>query len=241
MTEYRPLIGLSGRRKSAGSMVGMPDVLAGLEGDWYYGNYALGVLEAGGLPVNLPSDVDPELFVGRLDGILLSGGTDIGAQNYGAESDAAAYPAEATRDEFELALLAGATKAAVPVLGICRGLQMINVFAGGTLHQHVPEHARSNDPPTLLAHAVKISAGSVMSDLYGESLDVNSLHHQTVDRLGADLNITATSDGTVEALEHASLPIVAVQWHPEMLETRSTDPIFGWLIDQARDYRGTQG
>ena len=90
----RPLIGLTGRRKTAGQIVGTPESLHGLEGDWYYADYARGVLEAGGLPVNLPLDVDPSLFVDRLDGILLSGGADIDAARYGQTSGADDDPVE---------------------------------------------------------------------------------------------------------------------------------------------------
>lgn len=234
MTRRRPLIGLTGRRKAAGLFRGIPDSLAHLEGDWFYADYARGVLRAGGLPVNLPLDADPALFVDELDGILLSGGADIGPERYGADAETDAYPPEPERDDFELSLLDMAIGRAMPVLGICRGLQMVNVHAGGTLHQHVPEHARYDIPSNSRSHPIDILDGSALGGLYGTSHEVNSLHHQTVDRVGADLQVTAT-DGqhTVEGLEHTSLPIVAVQWHPEMLDTRDTDPLFGWLIDQA--------
>lgn len=233
MSVIRPLIGLTGRRKTAGQIVGTPQTLHALEGDWFYADYARGVLEAGGLPVHLPLDVDPEMFLGRLDGILLSGGADIGPDRYGCTPETDEFPPEPVRDAFELALLAAAAKEAIPVLGICRGLQMVNVFAGGTLHQHVPEHAMFDLSTEHLSHDVQFGEGSALRDIYGDSLKVNSLHHQTVDRVGSGLTVTAHSDGTVEGLEHESLPIVAVQWHPEMLPTRREDPIFKWLVTQA--------
>lgn len=234
MTTRRPLIGLTGRRKTAGLFQGIPDVLAHLEGDWYYADYARGVLRAGGLPVNLPLDVDPALFLEHLDGILLSGGADIGPERYGAESETDAYPPEPERDAFELSLLDAAVAFEMPVLGICRGLQMINVHAGGTLHQHVPKHARYDIPANSRSHPIDILDGSALASLYGQSHEVNSLHHQTIDQVGADLRVTAT-DGqhTIEGLEHLHLPIVAVQWHPEMLDTRDTDPLFRWLVDRS--------
>lgn len=233
MTEHRPLIGLTGRRKLGSDLKNALGPLKGLEADWFYADYARGVLEAGGLPVNLPLDVDPSLYVGRLDGFLLTGGTDIGPIRYGADSETDMFAPEAERDEFELKLLASATEAHMPVLGICRGLQMINVFAGGTLNQDVPVHSRFELPPDTLTHSVDLVPGSILGELYGSSMEVNSLHHQSVNRVGEGLTVTALADGSVEGLEHDSLPIVAVQWHPEMLPTRKSDPIFKWLIRQA--------
>lgn len=233
MSQIRPLIGLTGRRKKAGQVIGTPEILADLDGDWFYADYARGVLEAGGLPVHLPLDVDPELFVGRLDGILLTGGADIGPDRYGMASETEEFPPEPQRDDFELNLLAAAANEGIPVLGICRGLQMVNVFTGGTLHQHIPEHAKFDLPTTTLSHLVEFTEGSTLGEIYGASLEVNSLHHQTVNRVGDNLVVTASAHGTVEGLEHETLPIVAVQWHPEMLPTRTKDPIFSWLVTQA--------
>lgn len=229
----RPLIGLTGRRKTAGQIIGTPESLHGLEGDWFYADYARGVLEAGGLPVHLSLDVDPAMYAGRLDGIVLSGGADVEPSRYGAEPDAHADLPETIRDDFELALLGEAIETELPVLGICRGLQILNVLAGGTLHQDVPEHARYDVSPSTTTHAVDITEGSDLERLYGRTHTVNSLHHQTIDKVGDDLVVTASHDGTVEGLEHASLPILAVQWHPEMMTTRDSDPVFRWIVEQA--------
>ncbi len=233
MSSPRPLIGLTGRRKTAAQLEGTPANLLGLEGDWYYADYARGVLAAGGLPVNLPLDVDPAEFAGRLDGIVLSGGADVWPERYGAEPAPTADPAETERDAFELSLLDAAVASAIPVLGICRGLQLINVQAGGTLHQDIPEHARYDQAPEATAHPITIVPGSQIAGLYGNEHHVNSLHHQTVDRLGSGLRVTAEHEGTVEGLEHESLPILAVQWHPEMLTTRDSDPVFRWIVEAA--------
>lgn len=233
-----PLIGLTGRRKTGAQLVGQPDSLKHLDGDFYYADYARGVLAAGGLPVHLPLDVEPAAFVDHLDGILISGGADVWPERYGAVPAETADPAETERDDFELAILDAAASSALPVLGICRGLQLINVHAGGTLHQHVPEHARYDVAPNGPIHEIEIAPDTAVASLYGATHSVNSLHHQTVDKVGNGLLVTAThADGTVEALEHETLPILAVQWHPEMLDTRESDPVFRWIVEQALKLR----
>ena len=237
-----PLIGLTGRRKTGADFTAQPESLKHLEGDWYYADYARGVLAAGGLPVHLPLDADPALFVDRLDGILISGGADVWPERYGAQPLETADPPESERDDFELGLLDAATAASLPVLGICRGLQIINVHAGGTLHQHIPEHARYDVAPNGPIHDISIVAGTSLAGLYGETHEVNSLHHQTVDSVGTDLTVTAThEDGTVEGLEHNTLPMLAVQWHPEMLDTRESDPVFAWIVETAREKAAATG
>jgi putative glutamine amidotransferase len=233
VTRRRPLIGLTGRRKVAAAIAGTPASLHHLEGDWYYADYARAVYEAGGLPVHLSLDVDPADVIGHLAGVLLSGGADVDPEQYAAAVDADCGPIEPERDEFELALVDAAMDMATPVLGVCRGMQLLNVAAGGTLHQHVPEHLRYDVAPTERVHDVELVEGSQLHRLYGPTTRVNSLHHQTVDIVGTDLDVTARSGDVVEGLEHNHLPILAVQWHPEMMTTRATDPLFAWLVEQA--------
>ena len=230
----RPLIGLTGRRKVGSTIIGMPEVLGDLQYEMYYSDYARGVLAAGGLPVNLPMDIDPADIIDRLDGILLSGGADIGPDRYGAEPETDQFPPEPERDEFELALYKSATARGLATLGICRGHQMINVGGGGTLHQDVPPHAGFDQPVTTELHTIEIEPDSILRNLYGPSSRVNSLHHQTIDTVADDLRVTARADdGVIEGLEHRTLPVVSVQWHPEMMATRDTDPIFRWLVEAA--------
>lgn len=195
----------------------------------YFRDYARRVAEAGGLPVLLSLETDPAGVVEHLDGIVLPGGTDVDPAHYGAEPSPDLMDPEPARDAHELALLEAAAAADVPVLAICRGLQVVNVWRGGTLHQHVPEHGLFEEPPDKLQHEVTFTPGSVLAGVYGRSAMVNSLHHQTVDRLGEGLEVTAEApDGTVEGLECGDAPVVAVQWHPELLPER--DPIFDWFI-----------
>ena len=230
----RPLIGITGRRKKGDQLVGNLDVLADFSVDLYYADYGRGVLEAGGLPVHIPLDVDPAELIPRLDGVLLTGGADINPQRYGQESSTDAFPPEPLRDEHECAVLDAAYNDQIPVAGICRGLQIVNIHAGGTLHQDVPSHAGFDSPVTTEWHEVTFDDGTVLGRIYGPYLRVNSLHHQTVDEVGNNLRITARSgDNSVEGLEHANLPVIAVQWHPEMLPTRASDPLFAWLVSKA--------
>ena len=233
MATNPPLIGLPGRRKRASEMRGFPDTMADSDLDLYLADYARGVIEAGGIPVHLPVDVDPATVSERLDWIVLPGGTDIDPIRYGADPDPELLAPEPERDDLELGLLSAALDSDIPVLGICRGIQILNVFQGGTLHQHVPEHSRFDQPIHTTIHRVSFAEGSTLHELYGPSAEVNSLHHQTVAGLGRDLTVTAqTDDGTIEGLEMGD-SVVAVQWHPEMMPTRATDPIFDWLIHRA--------
>jgi len=230
----RPLIGLTGSRVPGRSIAGNLEVLYESPIDIFYADYAQAVIAAGGIPLWLPLDLEPADAVDRLDGLLVTGGDDIAASRYGAQAAAETHDPEPTRDDYEFELLDRAAERALPTLGICRGLQLVNVHAGGSLHQHVPEHAYLDDVGSAEKHVVTIEADSVLAELYGSTKAVNSLHHQSVDRLGSNLRVTAsTDDGGVEGIEHADLPIVAVQWHPEMLPTATSDPIFSWLVGQA--------
>ena len=212
----------------------MPDVLSGHELDLYFVGYSRAVIEAGGLPVFLPLEADPSALVDRLDGVLLTGGTDIDPPRYGAIRDERLLQPEPERDEFEFAVLAAARARDLPVLAICRGIQLLNVAAGGTLHQDVPEHARFDVSPDTVTHEVTFTEGSTMHALYGDSRKVNSLHHQVINEVGTGYRVVACSPaGEVEGLEAETGDVLGVQWHPEMMATRADDPIFGWLVDRS--------
>ena len=122
----------------------------------------------------------------------------------------------------------------LPVAGICRGLQLLNVHGGGTLHQDVPHHSHFDKTPNSRVHHVEFERDSACARLYGRPIEVNSLHHQTIDRVAASFRVTGTSeDGTVEAIEAIDRPWIAVQWHPEMMDDGHGDPLFRWLVEQA--------
>jgi gamma-glutamyl-gamma-aminobutyrate hydrolase PuuD len=180
------------------------------------------VLAAGGIPVVLPAVAGISDVLPRLDGLLLVGGGDVDPVRYGALPHAKTGRVFPARDVAELALLRGALQLGLPILGICRGLQLLNVALGGTLHQHVPDvvghGGHSGGEGTFARHDVHLRAGSGLArTLNRTTLHVPSLHHQAIDRLGAGLTASAWSDdGLIEAAELDGRPFtVGVQWHPE--------------------------
>ncbi|CAM5440152.1 gamma-glutamyl-gamma-aminobutyrate hydrolase family protein [Streptomyces badius] len=178
------------------------------------------VRAAGGLAVLLPPDDAEDAAretVAALDGLVIAGGADVEPVRYGAVADPRTGPPARERDAWELALIRAAIDQQVPLLGICRGMQLLNVALGGTLIQHLEDH--TGGLGVFGSHAVTPVTGTVYADAVPEAAMVPAYHHQAVDRLGTGLVASAHApDGTVEALElpdHASL-VLGVQWHPEM-------------------------
>jgi putative glutamine amidotransferase len=217
----RPLIGVTTselRASSAGTLrrhgdPPHPEMALGM-------TYLRAITDAGGMPVVLPPLGDAEALLERLDGVCLSGGPDLDPEAYGAvERHAELGPTEPDLDAFELALARAADASGVPLLGICRGAQALNVARGGTLHQHVGAH-RQTEPATATTHSVHVDPGTWLAQLVGtRPLRVNSFHHQAVDVLGRGLRAVArAADGTIEAVE-APGPrfVLGVQWHAEGL------------------------
>jgi putative glutamine amidotransferase len=234
----RPVIGISGRRKLGRQMAGFPASLGDLDLDVYVTDYTRGIIDAGGLPLHLPLDLDPAEYAELLDGVMLTGGTDIAPELYGQQRLSDEFPPEPERDAYELSIARLAIDAELPMLGVCRGMQLLNVLAGGSLHQHVPVHSRYDVPPDRYVHDVVLEPGSTAHELYGPSISVNSMHHQTIDRLGAGYRITGRSpDGVAESIESDDGLVVCVQWHPEVLPTRPTDPAFAWVVEQSAKRR----
>jgi putative glutamine amidotransferase len=184
--------------------------------------YLQAIERAGGLPVVLaplaPSEA-PELL-DRLDGVCLSGGPDLDPIAYGArERHPQLGETEPSLDAFELAVAREADRRGLPLLGICRGAQALNVARGGTLHQDIPDH-RQTELASMPTHEVRVAWGSRLALTLGVTrLQVNSFHHQAVDELGTGLRVSAcASDGTVEGIECGEHPfLVGVQWHAETL------------------------
>lgn len=154
---------------------------------------------------------DPEALAGRFDGLLLSGGGDLDASLFGQARHPKTGDPDPVRDHAELALIHAFCAHKKPVLGICRGMQVLNVAFGGDLIQHLDGH-------DSVPHPVRTEPNSRLRALCGAEFSANSFHHQAVGRIGSGLRVTArASDGTAEAIEHESLPVYGVQWHPERM------------------------
>lgn len=188
-------------------------------------------LQAGDFPnyVNALNFCGAEILRERpedCDALLLPGGGDIDPALYGQEN-AGSVGVKPERDRLEAEAFRLFVQLKRPVFGVCRGAQMINVLLGGTLHQDIPGHRKEGDDE--LKHGSR-TVDPLLLSLYGERLVVNSTHHQSVDRLGEGLRaVQWADDGTVEAIRHETLPIFAVQWHPE----RHHEPIEGWKLFEA--------
>ena len=204
--------------------------------------YVRRVEEAGGIPLILPV-TDPRRAreaLALVHGLLLIGGDDVDPALYGAAPHPDLGPIDRSRDDFEAALARAAVDDLVPTLGVCRGVQLMNVAYGGTLHQHIP----ANVPRALAhagrydaAHAVRLVPGTRLHAILStDEISVNSHHHQAIDRPAARLVVAATArDGVVEAAEDPSHPfLVGVQWHPERMEAAdSTRRLFAAFIAAA--------
>ena len=213
-------------------------------------NYVRSVLAAGGLPVIVVPDLSPDAAVelfGDCDGLLLTGGEDVDPAQYDDAPHARLGPVDPRRDVNELAMVAEARARDLPILGICRGIQLCNVAFGGTLFQDLPSQrpgAIDHDPPTrrdVRSHPITVTEQSRLAGIFGTTeFAANSFHHQAIDRLGTGLVATAHApDGVIEGVESADPNewIVAVQWHPEELAQQPDAAdlrLFAALIAAAR-------
>jgi putative glutamine amidotransferase len=218
----KPLIGLTTTRllkKTASPAFGTNEL------------YAKAITNSGGLPVLIPlclSEDDLDALLARLDGILFTGGYDIDPRLYGNQPHPKVEGVDKDRDRVEIYLVREVIQSPKSFLGICRGLQVINVALGGTLYEHLPDqfpggitHDNHDRVRDFLAHSVRVEPGNRLSQIISSNqIQVNSLHHQGVRKLAPELVSTAQSpDGLIEAFEMPNHPFgLAVQWHPEEMQ-----------------------
>jgi putative glutamine amidotransferase len=247
----RPVIGVTTQTLHA--IHGIPEALPS---SWVMNQrYFHAVTRVGAVPWMIPlyhDDLDTlrEIY-DRLDGLLIPGGVDMDPRTYGEDVLPECGTLDPARDAVELQLTRWAIADEKPVLGLCRGAQVINVAAGGSLYQDVPSQVanaiKHDYYPTMgfardhRAHAVDLSAATLIADVLGGSTAVvNSMHHQSVKRVGGGLAISAVApDGVVEAVEGTGdAYLVGVQWHPEMFEEETA--LFGGFISAAREFHSKQ-
>jgi putative glutamine amidotransferase len=217
-----------------------------------FADYSRSVINAGGIPFLLPQVENPDLaeeYLSRIDGLLLSGGEDILPLYYGEQPIREVQQMNPDRDEWEIALTRKAVEADLPVFGICRGIQVLNVALGGSLYQHVNSQNQTNNAHMVtstamchLVHSVTIEPGTLLAACFKNSeILVNSFHNQSVKDLGAGLTVSARSaDGLVEGIEYPEKRyVMGVQWHPEALTEKY--PLFLKLFEAHVDAsRGIQ-
>jgi putative glutamine amidotransferase len=249
--ESSVLVGVTARRLADGRVTGWH-----ADGVGERASYLGRVRAAGGLPVILDPGVASDAqsaadmlrrYVERIDAIVLTGGPDVAPKRYDAPAHGKGYGTDDLVDEFELTIARAALDAHVPLLAICRGIQVLNVAYGGSLHQHIPDlpgvepHGRPGQAGGEWVHTVALEPSSRLAEIMGTDAPVCSCHHhQSVDRVGDGLRVVGrAADGIVEAVEPVDAGgdfVVAVQWHPE--DTAPHDAaqqhLFDALVDAAR-------
>lgn len=239
----KPIIGIS-----SSIIVDNSGSFAGYKRAYVNKDYVDAVIRAGGVPLIIPFSTDKEVIISQaqlIDGLILSGGHDINPYNYGQEPSQKIGETFPERDIYEMILLEESKKREIPILGICRGFQLINVAAGGTLYQdlslipgNILKHNQVSNP-TLKTHKIEIKENSYISSIFGKETMVNSFHHQAVDKVADDFIVVArASDGVIEAIEHKTYKfLVAVQWHPEMLavECEKARELFAKFVEKAKN------
>ncbi len=206
-------------------------------------NYFDAIVDAGGIPVFMPHNGGPEdaaKFLEFCDGVLFAGGDDVDPKHYGEEIAFDSVETTPLRDDFELALADLLKKTDKPILGICRGAQLLNVAFGGSLYQHIDGH-RQDERGAVNLRTAKVEAGSFLHSIVGEDeIKTNSFHHQAVKAVAPGFIASARADdGTVEAIEPAEKTdrfFLAVQWHPEYLfkHDAPAKKIFGAFVEAAK-------
>lgn len=241
----KPIIAITGRRIPARTLVGVDSRWATCQVDMFWADFGMKIAAAGGVPVQLPYESAGPEVIARVDALVVTGGQDVDPELWGGPppipnpTGGQTLAIDRSRDDYEITLVGHAIARGIPVLGICRGLQVLNVALGGTLvpdlsDQGIRHYSRADFPDRRpdREHPVDFGAGTLAAELYGSRRRVNSWHHQAVDRPGDGVVISGRApDGVVEAIELAGSAVLGLQWHPE--GEVELDPCFRWLVEQA--------
>lgn len=203
-----------------------PGAFSGYESNYINSDYVISLLGVDAVPICFPivnDDYICEKYISSIDGLIVTGGYDVSPRFYNEEPMQKLGEVCEKRDLFEMALIKEAIKQGKPVLGICRGFQLLNVYKGGSLYQDLSYSDKElikhwqNQTPELPTHTVNVEKGNFFSDILDEKQWVNSFHHQVLKDIGEGFTVCATaSDGVVEAIENKEEKLIGVQFHPEM-------------------------
>lgn len=208
-------------------------------------DYAERIVQAGGIPILAINPDCAEEYADLADGLLLSGGKDVQPSLFGQETMYDFVLTDEARDDLEWKIMKAFIDRKKPIFGICRGVQVMNVYFGGTLIQDIPDQL-GGDHAKGVNHDLEVKKDSILGKLFGESMYINSYHHQGIDKVADGFIATAWSDANghklVEAIEHESLPFWSVQWHPERMSGKVTNPvncvdsmpIFEYFVNQCK-------
>lgn len=201
-------------------------------------NYINAVTNSGGIAV---AQYCPDTVIDDYDGLLLCGGNDIDPIFYNEEINGS-VDIDAMRDKAEFALVKAFVEQKKPIMGICRGYQLLNIAFGGNMYQHISNADMHSSDNGDVVHKVTAKKGSVLCDLYGEEFFVNSHHHQALKNVAQCFEVIAKSDNTIEGIAHKELPIFGVQWHPERMcfdekraDTVDSADLFGYFVNLCKN------
>lgn len=236
---YKPLIGITGRRLAGTALPDLEQRYQRHDFGAYFTEFPSAITAAGGIAVEIPYESGHADLVARLDGVLITGGQDVHPERWGGDPACAVGPVDTARDDHEAALIRAALDSNVPLLGVCRGMQLINVVLGGTLVPDLDksciDHTANGHETSDRVHTVRTAPDSLAHSLFGAEVAVNSLHHQAVAHPGRGVVVTGrAADGTPEIIELPGSAVLGVQWHPEWLP--GVEQPFHWLVRTAQDY-----
>lgn len=232
----KAIIGISGSE-----LIDNGGIFPGYRRSYVNQDYVDSVIQNGGVPYIIPFNMTPDVIaaqVAQLDGLILSGGHDVDPHGYGEEPQQKLGDIWPERDQFDMTLLKLAEARKLPILGICRGAQIINVAHGGSLYQDLSYRTKptlkheQGQRPDLMTHTIKVARATHLAEVLGKTeFQSNSFHHQLIKDVAPDLIASAhAADGVTEGLESHDGRILAVQWHPEMLHRNSREAFMNRLF-----------